>query len=233
MRDVYPEKVRALSNAKSEKRTKRRLLILVACISWLVLTIALPVYGQKSTGQISGTVLDQNGAAVPDTIVKVTQVGTNLVREVKTSADGNYTVADLPNGEYRVTATRTGFKEAIIDKVIVNVAVTTNQDINMEVGGVGEKVEIVASEVQIAETGTASGVVTGEQVRELPLNGRSFVQLTQLQPGVSPAGNFDSKNKGLFSGVDFSVNGNTTQSNLFLIDGANNNDTGSNRTILL
>jgi hypothetical protein len=59
------------------------------------------------------------------------------------------------------------------------------------------------------------------------------VQLTQLQPGVAPQNNFDSKNKGLFSGVDFSVNGNSAQSNLFLTDGANNNDTGSNRTILL
>ena len=76
-------------------------------------------------------------------------------------------------------------------------------------------------------------IVSGEQVRELPLNGRSFVQLTQLQPGVSAANNFDSKQKGLFGGVDFSVNGNSGQANLFLTDGANNNDTGSNRTILL
>jgi len=205
----------------------------VGCISWLVFAFASPVFGQKSTGQISGTVLDPNGAAVPNTVVKVTQIETGLTREVKTNDDGNYTVVDLPIGVYRINATRDGFKEAIVDHVIVNVSVTTNQDVTMAVGGVGEKVEIVATEVQIAETGTASGVVTGEQVRELPLNGRSFVQLTQLQPGVSPAGNFDSKNKGLFSGVDFSVNGNTTQSNLFLIDGANNNDTGSNRTILL
>ena len=108
-----------------------------------------------------------------------------------------------------------------LDRVTVNVSTTTRQDLTMEVGGVGEKVEVVATEVQIeTETGAVGGVVTGEQVRELPLNGRSFVQLTQLQPGVSPAGNFDSKNKGLFSGVDFSVNGNTTQSNLFLIDGS-------------
>ena len=93
---------------------------------------------------------------------------------------------------------------------------------------------MAASEIQVQTDNAGLGeVVTGEQVRELPLNGRSFVQLTQLQPGVSAANSYDSKNKGLLSGVDFSVNGNSYTSNLFLIDGANNNDTGSNRTILL
>ena len=195
---------------------------------------AAPASAQKSSGQITGSVVDPNGAALPDTAIVVTQVGTNLRREVNTNQDGIYSVPDLPSGTYRITATKTGFKEAIVENLTVNVATTTRQDLTMEVGQVGETVNIVASDVQIQqETGALGDVVTGEQVRELPLNGRSFVQLTQLQPGVSPAANFDSKNKGLFSGVDFSVNGNTTQSNLFLIDGANNNDTGSNRTILL
>ena len=76
-------------------------------------------------------------------------------------------------------------------------------------------------------------VVNGEQVQELPLNGRNFTALTLLQPGVSAEEDFDSKYKGLLAGVDFSVNGNATTSNLFLVDGANNNDAGSNRTILI
>lgn len=198
-----------------------------------VFALVAPVHAQKTSGQITGTVVDQNGDALPDTTVTVTQIGTGQSREVKSNQDGNYTVADVPIGSYRISASHAGFKEAIVDRVTVNVSTTTRQDLTMEVGGVGERVEIVATDQIAAETGAVGGVVTGEQVRELPLNGRSFVQLTQLQPGVSPAGNFDSKNKGLFSGVDFSVNGNTTQSNLFLIDGANNNDTGSNRTVLL
>ncbi|HYY43181.1 MAG TPA: carboxypeptidase regulatory-like domain-containing protein, partial [Pyrinomonadaceae bacterium] len=160
--------------------------------------------------------------------------GTGLRREVQTNEDGNYTVPDLQPGVYNISATHAGFKEALVANVTVNVSTTTRQDLTMQIGDIGEKVDIVASEIQVeTETGAVGGVITGEQVRELPLNGRSFVQLTQLQPGVSPASNFDSKNKGLFSGVDFSVNGNSTQSNLFLTDGANNNDTGSNRTVLL
>ncbi|MBE7158251.1 MAG: Plug domain-containing protein, partial [Rhodospirillales bacterium] len=83
------------------------------------------------------------------------------------------------------------------------------------------------------DSGSLGDVIDGTQVRELPLNGRSFVELTQLVPGVAAANNFDSKNKGLQGGVDFSVNGNPTTNNLFLVDGANDNDVGSNRTILI
>src|SRR5215213_263408 len=202
--------------------------------AFLMLFLALPVSAQKSSGQISGNVTDPGGAVLPDATVTVTQVGTGLQRTVTTNDDGNYTITDLPIGVYRVSVTKTGFKETVAENVTINVATTTRQDFSLQVGQVGERVEVTADAVQVeTQTGAIGEVINGEQVRELPLNGRSFVQLTQLQPGVAPQNNFDSKNKGLFSGVDFSVNGNSAQSNLFLTDGANNNDTGSNRTILL
>jgi hypothetical protein len=187
-----------------------------------------------TTGQITGTITDPSGAAVPDASVTVTNTGTGETRNATTNEDGNYTIPNLGVGTYRLTVTKSGFKGTAVGDVIVNVANITSQNIALEVGQVSEVVEISADAVQIqTETGTVGEVVTGEQVRELPLNGRNFVQLTQLQPGVAAANNQDSKSKGLFGGVDFSVNGNSAQSNLFLTDGANNNDTGSNRTILL
>ena len=104
----------------------------------------------------------------------------------------------------------------------------------LQIGSVSDTVTVEADAVQVQiDSGAIGNVIDGSQVRELPLNGRSFVQLTQLQPGVSAANNFDTKNKGLQGGVDMSVNGNPTTNNLFLIDGVNNNDTGSNRTILI
>src|SRR5438034_6187752 len=204
-------------------------------VAWcLALLLAFSVPAQKSSGQISGTVLDPQGAAIPDATVTVTQPATGLLRTVTTSSDGNFSVTDLPIGVYRISVTKTGFKETVAESVTVNVASVTRQDFSLAVGSVGEVVTIQGSDIQVeTETGAIGEVVNGQQVRELPLNGRSFVQLTQLQPGVSPQNNLDSKNKGLFSGVDFSVNGNSAQANLFLTDGANNNDTGSNRTILL
>ncbi len=78
-----------------------------------------------------------------------------------------------------------------------------------------------------------AGLVTGEQVRELPLNGRNFLQLTLLQPGVTATEDLNTVNKGLLGGSDISVSGGSTTSNLWLIDGADNVDHGSNRTILV
>ncbi|MEP6924057.1 MAG: carboxypeptidase regulatory-like domain-containing protein, partial [Pyrinomonadaceae bacterium] len=206
----------------------------LAILPCMLLLLTIPVSAQKQSGQITGNVTDPNGAAVSNATVTAIDLGTNAQRTVTTSDDGLYTVPDLSIGIYRVSVAGTGFKESVVGNVTVNVATTTRQDFKLEVGQASEVVTIEADQLQVeTQTGAIGEVVNGQQVRELPLNGRSFVQLTQLQPGVAPQNNFDSKNKGLFSGVDFSVNGNSAQSNLFLTDGANNNDTGSNRTILL
>jgi hypothetical protein len=190
--------------------------------------------GTATSGQITGSVTDPSGAAVPEATVTVTHLGTGTQRTVTTSADGNYSITNLALGTYRLSVTKSGFKETSVSNVVVNVSTVTSQNVALEVGQVTEVVQVTAESIQVeTQTGAIGEVVTGQQVRELPLNGRNFVQLTQLQPGVAPQNNFDAKNKGLFAGVDFSVNGNSAQSNLFLTDGANNNDTGSNRTILL
>src|SRR5258708_2175312 len=187
-----------------------------------------------TSGQIAGNVTDANGAVVPAATITVVQIETGAKRTLTSSTEGNYSIHNLPIGTYRLSVTKTGFKETSVSNLVVNVANITRQDVILQAGAISEVVNITADNIQIeSQSGTVGEVVSGEQVRELPLNGRSFTQLTQLQPGVSAANNFDPKQKGLFGGIDFSVNGNSGQSNLFLTDGANNNDTGSNRTILL
>ncbi len=206
-------------------------LTILFCV--LLLT-TVSIAQSDTTGRISGNITDSSGGLLPDATVTINQSATGLTRTVQTNVDGNYTLNSVPIGTYRLTITKDGFKSTSINNVVVNVANVTRQNAALEIGAVTETVEIRSDDVQVqTQTGAIGEVVSGEQVRELPLNGRSFVQLTQLQPGVSDANNFDSKSKGLFGGVDFSVNGNSAQSNLFLTDGANNNDTGSNRTILL
>src|SRR5689334_19390854 len=192
------------------------------------------VFAQKFTGTIQGRVTDPSGAVLPNAQVTITNVATGVTRTATTNADGDYTFPELQVGTYEVRVSSASFKEAVTRNVELHVASTSTVNMQMQVGSATEVVSVEANAVQVATTTAAVGeIVNGTQVRELPLNGRSFAQLTQLQPGVSAANNFDSKNKGLLAGVDFSVNGNPTTNNLFLVDGANNNDVGSNRTILI
>ena len=208
--------------------------------SWLLLTLcivsllAAPMFAQKTTGTLRGVVTDPSGAVLANVPVVVSNAGTAEKRTVITNSQGEYVAADLTVGTYVVTVKAPNFKESITNNVDVHTSSVQSLNIQLQVGSTSEQVTVAATEVQVQTDSAQLGeVVTGEQVRELPLNGRSFVQLTQLQPGVSFANNYDSKNKGLLAGVDFSVNGNSSTNNLFMIDGANDNDTGSNRTILI
>jgi len=205
---------------------------------WLLLVCSLcavlPLAAQKVTGTISGAVTDSAGAVVNGAEVSATNTATAEVRTAKTSDQGQYAITDLAAGNYDVSVKQTNFKEYVSKGVTVFVASTTTVNPVLNVGAVTEQMTVEATAVQVeTATGTVGNVVEGNQVRELPLNGRSFAQLTQLMPGVSPASNFDSKHKGLEAGVDFSVNGNNTTANIFLVDGVNNNDIGSQRTILV
>ncbi|HVP49748.1 MAG TPA: carboxypeptidase regulatory-like domain-containing protein, partial [Candidatus Bathyarchaeia archaeon] len=207
---------------------------------WIFLTLtitslmAVPMLAQKTTGTIRGIVTDPSGAVVANVDVVVTNTATGQQRTVTTNTQGEYSAPELNPGTYTLTIKAPNFKEAVTSNVEVHTSSTEVQNIQLQVGSASEQVTVAASEIQVQTDNAGLGeIVNGEQVRELPLNGRSFVQLTQLQPGVAAANSYDSQNKGLLSGVDFAVNGNSYTSNLFLIDGANNNDVGSNRTILL
>jgi len=198
------------------------------------LCVALPVAAQNITGTIQGTVSDSQGAAVPSAQVTITNDATGGSRTATTSAQGFYSMPELQVGTYDVTVKATNFKVFVSRRVELNASTIATVNAQLQVGSVSEEVTVEASAVAVeTATGAIANTVEGNQVRELPLNGRSFVELTQLSPGVSPTDGFDTKHKGLEAGVDFSVNGNNTTGNLFLVDGVNNNDIGSNRTILL
>ena len=206
-------------------------------ISWVLaicLCLSLPLAAQKFTGTIRGTVTDPSGAVVPGADVTVSDPANGDTRTVKTSTTGDFIFNDLAASTYNLTVKGTGFKEYVTNGVQLFVSSTATVNVQMTMGGATEQVIVESDAVQVeTSTGAVGNVIEGNAVRELPLNGRSFAQLTQLMPGVSPASNFDSKHKGLEAGVDFSVNGNNTTGNLFLVDGVNNNDVGSNRTIVI
>ncbi len=196
--------------------------------------LVAPVFGQQTSGSISGQISDSSGAAIPNATVTLINKSLGINRTVMSNGQGEYTFDDVQIGTYEVDVAAPNFRNYVETGVVVNVATATHTDAHLAAGGANETITVSADQIQVqTESGSLGNIVDGTQVKELPLNGRSFVELTQLGPGVSAANNFDSKNKGLQGGVDFSVNGNPTTNNLFLVDGANDNDVGSNRTILI
>jgi len=128
----------------------------------------------------------------------------------------------------------TGFKSAIRKGILLNVADVHSEDVQLEAGALTENVTVEVHQLSIQTVGgEVAGLVTGEQVRELPLNGRNFLQLGTLMPGVSQGDTFNTKDRGLMSGIELSVSGSGLGGNMWMVDGANNNDVGSNRTILV
>jgi hypothetical protein len=201
--------------------------------AFLAVTV-VPAYAQKITGTIRGTVTDPTGAIVQGAKVTVKNEDTGLTRSGTTTSAGIYSFAELPVGSYRVEVEHAGFKQEIRSRVILNVADTRAVDIQLTTGDVSEVVNVEVPAVAVKTVGAdVSGLVTGQEVRALPLNGRNFMQLTLLQPGVTGIDGLNTVDKGLSGGSDVSVSGGSVTSNLWTVDGANNNDVGSNRTILV
>jgi hypothetical protein len=209
---------------------RKQCLVLTA----ILLFPAVPASAQRSTATIRGTVRDVTQAVLPGATVTATNDETGLVRSSPANSSGVYSLPDLPVGHYKVEAELSGFKKASRTGVILRVADDFAIDFELEAGGVNETVSVEASSTPVKVLGgDVSGVITGEQVRELPLNGRNFLQLATLMPGVSAPDFLNVKDKGLLGGSDLSVSGSDVTANLWTVDGANNNDVGSNRTILI
>lgn len=200
----------------------------------MLATAPVAIHAQAYYGTITGTVTDVSGASIVGAKVVATSSSTGVQFSATTSSIGSYSIAQLAVGVYTVQITAPNFKAYKVDNVEVHVSTDTEANAALSPGSTTETVTVEAQQVQVETTSAQVGeVVSGSQVRELPLNGENFVGLTQLSPGVSPAASFDGEDKGLVGGVNFSVNGNPYTNNLFLVDGVNNNDVGSNRTILV
>jgi Carboxypeptidase regulatory-like domain len=199
-----------------------------------VVLLSLPAFAQKFTGQIRGTVTDQTNAVIAGAKVTLKNEATGLTRTTQTNATGSYAFPDLPVGSYQVEVEFAGFKTEVRNKIPLSVIDVRVVDFQLSTGEITETISVEVPAVSVKTVGAEiAGLVSGEQVRELPLNGRNFMQLTLLQPGVSGLENLNTKDKGLQGGSDISVSGGSTTSNLWLVDGADNVDHGSNRTILV
>ena len=194
------------------------------------------VDAQTSTvGSISGTVRDPAGAVVPQAQVVIQEERTGFSRTVVTNNEGFYSAPSLPFGRYSVSTAPQGFKKTVSTGLDLHVNENLVVNLILEIGPVSETVT-VSNEAEPVETrsGEVSSLVSEKQVAELPINGRNYAQLVLMVPGVSPTNdNFTTRGTGLDSVVSASVNGNSSNQNLWTVDGVNNMDVGSNHTLLV
>jgi len=209
--------------------SKRLCFILVFAIAALLFS---PAVWAQATGSFSGTVTDKSGSPISGATVTVTSQGTGAAREATTDEAGRYIVNLLPVSVYTVRVEYKGFQPAESKDVKLQVDERHELDFTLSPASVSTSVEVVASEVAVETTNPSLGqVITSQQVAQLPLNGRDFVQLATLTPGTTQETNPNSfftsgassevAARGSFS---LSVGGSRANSTDWLIDGVDNNE---------
>jgi len=184
----------------------------------LLLSIHVALFAQAAT-QVSGVVTDPTGAVIPGATIELENLGTALKRTAKSDSDGNYSFLQVMPGQYKMTATMTGFRTTTIGDVrlLVNNPATVN--IRMEVGQISESVSVSAEAVQVNTTDASIGNAIGTKpILQLPLNARNIVALLAGQPGVvfTTEGDTDSRNG--------AVNGGKSDQANVTLDGVDVND---------
>ncbi len=184
---------------------------------------AVPSLHAQVSASITGVITDTSGARIPSTAVTVKNLETGAMRSTATDGAGRYQVLALPVGEYEIRVSKAGFQEQIRSGIHLVVGQEAGVDLTLQLGEVKQQVT-VAGEAAIVNTTTRdiSGLVGERQVKELPLNGRSYDLLLQLNPGIV---NFTSQKTG-GTGIsnsttanNFAVSGNRPQQNIFLLNG--------------
>jgi hypothetical protein len=208
--------------------SKRTLLAVYCCA---LVSLLSPLVYSQATGSFSGTVSDNAGAVISGANVRITSQGTGLTRETKTDDSGHYLIPLLPVAFYTIQVQAPGF--GTVEQRDVRLQVDEQRELNfgLKPASVSTSVEVNATEVAVETSNPSLGqVITSEQVAELPLNGRNFVQLATLTPGTTQSTNPNSfftnaasseaATRGAFS---LSVGGSREQSTDWLLDGNDNN----------
>jgi len=202
---------------------------LVFGLSLVCLFFNLPVIAQTgSTGALSGTVTDTQAANVSGVEITVTNEATGEKRSATSQEHGDYTVAQLLPGSYRVEFSKAGFKTAVKSGVRVNVTETSKFDVQLEVGQVTETVNVTSqAEVLQTDSPALGNVVNAERISNMPLSTRNYTQIVGLSPGIAAGvGNATALGRGAGgeSGGGFRSNGAFGADNNFLMNGVEIND---------
>ena len=195
----------------------------VARLLPILLFCFAPFCPAQVSAVVSGTVNDESNAPISGVDVMVKNVDTGATRETTTDSRGQYQIPSLPVGDYEIRAGKSGFAEELRSGVHLVVGQSATVDLSLHVGQLNQRI-LVTADAPVVDVSTApiAGLVNEQQIKDLPLNGRSFDELLTLNPGVV---NYTSQKTGgvgvsnSTSGNNFVVSGNRPQQNMFLLNG--------------
>lgn len=202
-------------------------LRLIAVIFLLFLATG-PLFAQTGTGAISGLVTDSTGSAVSEAIVVVVNQSTGISSKIETDRGGFYSVEGLPVGEFRVTVTKPGFREKIVNGILLNPGQHRANNVVLAVGEVSASVTVEADAEQInTQTSENSGTISSKQISNLMLNGRNFQSLAISIPGVASTAYANGIGAAEQSAPTLIINGNSVEYSTYKIDGVMDYDSGT------
>ncbi|HKF66906.1 MAG TPA: carboxypeptidase regulatory-like domain-containing protein, partial [Vicinamibacterales bacterium] len=197
---------------------KRRILLVAV---GLLATVASHAAAQTTSATISGTIKDETGGVLPGVEMTIKNLETGLTRSTVTDANGSFTVPGLAPGTYESRATLQGFASVVRTGIVLEVAQQAGLNLTLKLGTTSESIT-VTGESPIVDTRSSalSAVVASKTIEELPLNGRNYINLATLQPGIV---SFTEKSPTAPAtrGTQLNINGMGGRSNSYLIDGAN------------
>jgi hypothetical protein len=211
-----------------------RPLLLLLASAVLAIAAVMPICAQTDSARIQGSVKDTSGAVIPGATVTVTNLGTNAVITVTSDTSGNFAIPALPRGNYEAKVVGTGFTSQVQDFTL-DVSQAQTLAFSLQPGAQSTTVTVTDAAPLVETASSSTGeVIQGQQVTDLPLNGRNFTQLALLTPGVT-RGNYGNSASGVngdaetfrnssSGGGSLSNNGLRPQANNFLLDGIDNNE---------
>ncbi len=203
-------------------RYRKFLLYGFAAILTVLSLSVSQVFAQSATGDITGRALDLNGAVVPGATVVAVNTATGLARSVTTNEDGDYTITQLPPGNYELRVEAKGFSKVVVKDLQVLVGTKQTRNIELKAGQLAETVEVTSDAALIETTKSEiSGVVTPTEVQNLPLINRTFAALSVIMPEARPVGNFDPTKTRI---GNFAMNGGDGRQLDVNVDGGDNKD---------
>ena len=198
----------------------QRIVVSLVVASLFSIVPVAPLFAQGALSEVNGTATDQSGAVLPGVTVTLTEETTGLARTVVTNEAGRWVLPALQPGRYTIKAELSGFQTQNRAGVVVNVGQAITINLALPVGGLTDQVTVTGEAPLVEVTRSDVGTnITGQNIEALPTAGRQQYALLQLVPGLTPT-----LAAGSFEGAQYSAGGQSTSNNVFMVDGAYNND---------